>query len=179
MSDERTNDRERQENEEIKVTDRRIFTPDGRLRDEYSYLEKEGAGGESPPAAVAPESPPQAPPPAEPEVTPPAAAPPAGGEGATPGAQRPPIDLPPSAEGPGAPTFYDLVAVLAEPVQVYLGDVELPGGRSGENLQMARLHIDLLEILRTKTAMSLSSQESAFLEDVLYQLRMRYVQKRG
>ena len=44
---------------------------------------------------------------------------------------------------------------------------------------MARLHIDLLDVLRQKTAGNLTAQESAFLEDLLYRLRVRYVQKRG
>jgi hypothetical protein len=44
---------------------------------------------------------------------------------------------------------------------------------------MARLHIDLLDLLRQKTAGNLTVQESAFLEDLLYRLRVRYVQKRG
>ncbi len=44
---------------------------------------------------------------------------------------------------------------------------------------MARLHIDLLDVLRQKTAGNLTAQERAFLEDLLYRLRVRYVQKRG
>jgi hypothetical protein len=44
---------------------------------------------------------------------------------------------------------------------------------------MARLHIDLLAVLRQKTAGNLTAQEAAFLEDLLYRLRVRYVQKRG
>ena len=46
-------------------------------------------------------------------------------------------------------------------------------------MEMARLHIDLLEILRQKTLGNLTAQESGFLEDLLYRLRLRYVQKRG
>ena len=44
---------------------------------------------------------------------------------------------------------------------------------------MARLHIDLLDVLRQKSAGNLTAQEAAVLEDVLYRLRLRYVQKRG
>ncbi len=69
--------------------------------------------------------------------------------------------------------------MLAEPVSLYLGDIPLPDGQSAENLEMARLHIDLLDVLRQKTAGNVSAQESAVLEDVLYRLRLRYVQKRG
>jgi hypothetical protein len=86
------------------------------------------------------------------------------------------VELPGAPSGLGA-TFYDLVAMLAEPVSLYLGDMELPDGQSAENLEMAQLHIDLLEVLRQKTAGNLSAQESAFLEDLLYRVRVRYVQK--
>ncbi len=69
--------------------------------------------------------------------------------------------------------------MITEPVAFYLGDEALPDGRSMENLDMARLHIDLLDVLRQRTAGNLTAQEQAVLEDLLYRLRVRYVQKRG
>jgi hypothetical protein len=69
--------------------------------------------------------------------------------------------------------------MLAEPVPIYLGDARLPDGQVATNLELARLYIDLLEILRQKTAGNLDAQERAFLEDLLYRLRVRYVQKMG
>jgi Domain of unknown function (DUF1844) len=155
---------------EIKVTDKRMFTPDGELREEYRFLgEKSTAAPEPPPpAARRPEPAPE----------------PLGGQGApaagraprTPAEEPPPLDLPGTPPGLG-PTFYDLVAMLAEPVPIYLGEVELPDGQSAENLEMARLHIDLLDVLRQKTAGNLAAQESDFLEDLLYRMRVLYVQK--
>jgi len=142
---------------EIKVTDKRMFTPEGELREEYRFL-----GEKSTAAAPPPEAPSPAPEPAP--VRPESQAPP------------PPLELPGTPPELG-PTFYDLVAMLAEPVPLYLGDMELPDGQSAENLEMAQLHIDLLEVLRQKTAGNLTAQESAFLEDLLYRLRVRYVQK--
>ena len=68
---------------------------------------------------------------------------------------------------------------MAEPVPIYLGDARLPDGQVATDLEMARLHIDLLDVLRQKTAGNLDPQERAFLEDLLYRLRVRYVQKRG
>jgi len=73
----------------------------------------------------------------------------------------------------------DLVAMLAEPVPIFLGDASMGEGPPQEDLEMARLHIDLLDVLRRKTIGNLTAQESQVLEDVLYQLRMRYVQKQG
>ena len=92
--------------------------------------------------------------------------------------RAPTLEIPTAGPG-GAPSFYDLVAVLAEPASLYLGDLTLPDGTSAENLEMARLHIDLLAVLRQRTAGNLSAQESAFLEDLLYRFRVRFVQKRG
>jgi hypothetical protein len=93
--------------------------------------------------------------------------------------EPPPLDLPGTPPGFGAPTFYDLAAILAEPVALYLGDLEMEDGQTAENLEMARMHIDLLDVLRQKTVGNLTAQEAAFLEDLLYRLRVRYVQKRG
>ena len=48
-----------------------------------------------------------------------------------------------------------------------------------ENLEIARLYIDLLEVLRQKSAGNLDPEEQEFLDELLYRIRMRYVQKRG
>lgn len=168
--------------EGIKVTDRRMFTPDGELREEYRHL-AEGANArpeeeESRSSGARPE-PAEPPPPSgedrRREAGPAAAAP-------DPNEQRPPVEFPDAgpggalAEGPG---FLDLLGILAEPVAFYLGDARLPTGESGENLEAARFHIDLLDVLRQKTAGNLDAQEASALEDLLYRLRVRYVQKRG
>ena len=147
---------------DIKVTDRRMFTPEGELREGYGEEEGEAASAETVAPAPAPEPPPaQVPEPARPIP------------------ERPPLDLPPTSGGIGGASFYDLVGVLADTAVLYLGEVPLPDGQSAENLELARLHIDLLDILRQRTAGNLSAQESAFLEDALYRLKLRYVQKRG
>lgn len=80
---------------------------------------------------------------------------------------------------PSKPTLYDLVGALAQPIALYLGDAKLPDGQTMENLDLARLHIDLLDLLEEKTQGNLTSEESSFLNDLLYQLRLRYVEKRG
>lgn len=154
---------------EIRVTDKRMFTPDGRLREEYAR-EIEAAADvaddpASPPAPEVASEPAAGAPVAEPQLPPPTAA--------------PPLELPGTPPGLGGPSFVDLIAVLAEPASLYLGELELPDGQSAENLEMARLHIDLLDLLRQRTAGNVTAQERAVLEDVLYRLRLRYVQKRG
>ena len=161
------------EKKEIKVTDKRMFMPDGKLKEEYSFLdEKSTVEPAAAPPAPAQATPPPPPPAAEarrpaPESQwePPRQAGPAGWDSSP---------LPSELEGA---SFFDLVAMLAEPVPIYLGDAPLPDGGSAENPEMARFHIDLLDVLRQKTAASLTAEESAFLEDLLYRLRVRYVQK--
>lgn len=122
----------------FKVTDKRMFTPEGELREERRGAEA-------------------APPAPEPAVAAP----------------------PPSEFDALAPGFYDLLAVLAEPAAIYLGDATLPDGTIAVDLELARAHIDLLAVLQEKTAGNLEAGEAAALEDILYRLRMRYVQKRG
>ncbi len=147
---------------EIKVTDKRMFTPDGRLREEFEQEIEVGVSEAATGAAV--EAPRPEPAPSEP---PPAAE------------RSPGLELPGTPPELGGPSFFDLVGALAEPASIYLGDVALPDGSSAENLEAARFHIDLLDLLRKRTAGNLSAQEHAVLEDVLYRLRLRYVQKRG
>ncbi len=146
----------------IKVTDKRMFTPDGELREEYRDLAD----------APVPAPPVPAPPPAEPAASPAAGVSPE----LPPPAGRVEIPGPPPGTGP---TFYDLVGLLAEPIPLYLGDATLPDGQKIENPEMARLHIDLLDVLRRKTLGNLDPQELAVLEDLLARARMRYVQKWG
>ena len=185
------------DDKELKVTDKRMFTPEGELREEFRHLDREAATSERPaaPAAAgevgdepaAEEAAGARPEPAEKASEPVGPAPSAAGT--SPGAEQPsageptegapPLEIPGTPEGLGAPTFMDLVTLLAEPIAVYLGDIEMPDGESAENLDMARLHIDLLDVLRRKTAGNLEVGEARLLEDLLYRCRLRYVQKRG
>ncbi len=158
----------------IRVTDRRMFTPEGDLREEVKR-ELESGSQSADVQAQAAESDSESQRPAGAGPTPFAA--PAASAQQPPVA--PPLELPGTPPGLGAPTFYDLISVLGEPAALYLGDVRLPDGSSAENLDLARFHIDLLDLLRQRTQGSLSVQERAVLEDLIYRLRLRYVQKRG
>ena len=164
----------------VQVTDRRMFTLDGELRDEFRYLEEENretpeASPGSRPAAPQPAAPrPAAPQPAAPR--PPAAAPP----------PTPRVEGYPDRSASSAPGFLDLVGLLAEPASIYLREASSDdlGTMAGDaqkdqNLELARLHIDLLEVLQQKTASNLDPQERAMLDDVVYRLRLAYVQTRG
>lgn len=147
------------QDKEIKVTDKRMFTPEGELREEYRFLSEKSTPEAAPSAPSAEPASPSQPEPRR--------------------AATLEMDMDDTGQGfpGGGPGLYDLAAMLAEPAAIYLGDAPLPDGQWAENLEMARLHIDLLDVLRQKTAGNLSAQESAFLEDLLYRLRVRYVQK--
>lgn len=75
------------------------------------------------------------------------------------------------------PGFETLVSYLSTTAMFQLG---LIPGPSGEPMPVdtpsAKRTIDLLEVLQEKTAGNLSEDESHLLEDVLYELRMTFVE---
>lgn len=67
---------------------------------------------------------------------------------------------------------------LSSSALVNLGEVPDPDdGQTKTHLSMARHTIDLLSMLEEKTQGNLSSQEEELLKDILFELRMKYVQK--
>src|SRR6185369_17012263 len=99
-----------------------MFTPDGELREEYRFLSEKSTASAEPASRETPPEPPPARPAPEPAPEPPRR----GAAGRAPRAEEPPpLGFPETPPGLG-PTFYDLVAMLAEPVPIYLGDMELP-----------------------------------------------------
>lgn len=139
-----------------------MFTADGQLREEYRHIESDSDSEAV--AAAAPSAPLERPLERQPE--PPSPAAPAGAE-------------PVETLGADAPSFLDLVALLAEPASIYLQQAQVPNVESAQNLELARLHIDLLALVKQKTSGNLTEQEKALLEDALYQLRRHYLELRG
>jgi hypothetical protein len=154
----------------IKVTDKRLFTAEGELKSEFRDLDDPESRAEDG-ARQTPEAPP------EPAVM----ADPAAETASAREEVTPPADDGVESPGPGyaPPTFFDLVGVVAQPIALYLGDAKMPDGESLENLELARLYIDLLEVLHQKSSGNLSSEEESFLKDLLYQLKLRCVEKSG
>ena len=75
--------------------------------------------------------------------------------------------------------FNALVLSLGSSVIVHLG--EAPDPTSGQKrekpeFQMAQQSIDLLAMLQEKTRGNLTDEEARFLDNMLYDLRMLYVQ---
>lgn len=75
-------------------------------------------------------------------------------------------------------SFTALVISLASSAAVHFGDLGDPvtGEKRPANLIAARHAIDLLSILEAKTAGNLTGDEQQVLEQVLVELRMRFVQ---
>jgi hypothetical protein len=73
--------------------------------------------------------------------------------------------------------FATFVLSLSHSVLVHLGDAPDPsGGPARRDTAMAKQTIDLLGVLQEKTVGNLSGEEERLLDQVLYDLRMRYVE---
>ena len=84
-----------------------------------------------------------------------------------------PHDAPPA----GPVDFSGLLMSLASNAMVHLGE-PLPDGRTAPvNLPHAQEMIDLLTLLEAKTKGNLTPAESSLLANLLYTLRLRYVEK--
>jgi hypothetical protein len=110
--------------------------------------------GEPPDAAGAQAAPAPSPEPPSPQ------APPAGRAD-----RLPPVDF---------PTF---VLSLGSSALMHMGEVEHPtSGVAEKNLPMAKHSIDILSMLQEKTKGNLSPPEAELLENLLYDLRLQYVE---
>jgi len=83
-------------------------------------------------------------------------------------------------ESPGASdlTFSGFILSLATTAAFHFGDLEDPetGHRSEPDLDSAARIIEVLTMLQEKTKGNLIPEEDRVLDDLLYELRMRYVQ---
>jgi hypothetical protein len=71
--------------------------------------------------------------------------------------------------------FSTFVLSLTTSAMVHLGEAPHPDGATRKELTLAKQTIDLLGLLRDKTRGNLTEEESKLMEDVLYDLRLRYV----
>lgn len=79
---------------------------------------------------------------------------------------------------PTAVTFVGFVLSLAHTAAFHFGDVADPvSGQAGTvNLAAAQQIIDILALLELKTRGNLTAEERQLLEQLVYELRMRYVE---
>jgi len=107
------------------------------------------------------------------------AAPARGSGGPAAPSSSPPIGAPPAMGGPspGAHDLQALFSMLASSALVCLGaEVDPATGEAQVDLEQARELIDLLLLLRDKTEGNRTEPESTFLEQILYDLQIRFVQ---
>jgi Domain of unknown function (DUF1844) len=163
----------------FKITDRRLFNPDGSPREEIREEEPapaqpETQTGSTPPeagearAAEAPQK----------GATREAVEEAARAEGVTPSRAERDRDARGAAppEGAASEEFLMLVEFIASFAADALGMVNHPGGGGGGvNLQLAKQCIDMLATLQQKTHDNLNGEETQFLDMILSQLRMQYV----
>ncbi|HXA18550.1 MAG TPA: DUF1844 domain-containing protein [Thermoanaerobaculia bacterium] len=155
---------------EIKVTDRRIFTADGEIREEFRqdikpgdpFVAKPAEQSAEPPAAKAEAKPAERRPSASPE-------PPAG--------ERRNKSIADKAQNPGTP-FADFVEPLIAQAYVSLGMLRDPYGQKPKiDVGAARQMIEILTMLKDKTAGNLTPDEDDFLSTHLGELKLAFVQR--
>ncbi len=140
----------------FKVTDRRLFKPDGTMREDLPAQEERQ---ELPPAVVLP--------------TPPA---PAQEHSIAPDGYLDEND--PNAM-PEQTMFTEFLMGIASSAFIYLGLVEHPAtGKRQVDLMAAKESIDMLSMLRDKTRGNLTRGEERFFEELLSDLRMQFVSMR-
>lgn len=156
----------------FKVTDRRLFNPDGTPRDIAQEAEQV-APQSAVPSADANNT-------VQPSV---GAPPPRTTAQSAPPEQHEPVAPAPESSAPlgGDPTpFANLVMFIASPAAAALGMTEHPGLPAGEiDLPLAKHCIDLLATVQQKTHGNLSAQEGQIIEGLLAELRMQYVSLAG
>ncbi len=153
-------DDEEEEQSSFKVTDHRMFTTEGEIREQQQPEQGEQAPPqkEEPPKASQEEKP-------EPE----ASQEPSQKEEAEGTAEQDPSQ---------GVNFASFLLSLATTGMVHLGEIPEPSsGQKMEDLEAARQMIDILGILKEKTEGNLSAEESHLLENVLYELRMKFMGK--
>ena len=151
------------EKEQIKVTDKRIFTPEGDIREEFREDIKPAAPMADPPAR----------PPSEPPVEPSRRA---SDEGSQAADRR--KTLADKAANPGTP-FSNFLEPLIAQAYMSLGMLPNPYQPQGARIDVAaaRQMIDILNVLHDKTAGNLSPAEDDFLKTHLGELKLAFVKR--
>ena len=150
---------------ELKVTDKRIFTPEGDIREEF----REDIRPADPAAAARPHATKEAP-----------AAPAPAGSNTKP-SQPPPAEstrtLADKAQNPGT-AFADFVEQLIAQGYMALGMLKNPyQQKPSVDAPAARQMIEILGVLKEKTAGNLTEQEEDFLNTHLGELKLAFVQR--
>jgi|SRR5579863_7351757 hypothetical protein len=164
--------------ESFTVTDRRLFTSEGEIREEVSQEEVSSAATPTPPpppvqAAVAP-------PQQELDTPPPPTAAEQREQADAYRKSAKDLDARVELSGHSAKelemTFERFMASLYMSAMMQLGLMHEQGGQPRVDLIGARQTIDTLSLLSEKTKGNLTGTEENFLQNCLYELRMAYVE---
>ena len=81
----------------------------------------------------------------------------------------------------GGIDFYTFVLSLASSAFVNLGDAPHPdtGEPTAPNFELAQQAIDIIAMLREKTKGNLTAEEEKFVDNLLTDLRLRFVTRRA
>jgi Domain of unknown function (DUF1844) len=184
----------RREETEFKVSDKRLFTPEGELRDAteeqttttVTAVATEAAPPEAPAAAAknvaatAASAPAAVTPAAESEVPEPPS--PSEQQAQHDAYQQSSRELDAQVERGGHSakelqmSFERFMASLYMTAMMQLGLMHEQGGQPGVDLIGARQTIDTLSMIAEKTKGNLTPKEQGFLQNCLYELRMAYVE---
>jgi hypothetical protein len=168
MSEEQTN---------FKVTDRRLFNPDGSPRDlppDEKQPEAQTAPTVEPPAPAAPSAPESSTASAQARID---AAEGDLSSGAAVGDESEDLDAEIELPGSDDPaSFVNFIMSIASNAAASLGMMEHPVTHKREvDLELGKHWIDILGMLREKTKGNLSPQEQQIIDGLLADLRMQYV----
>ena len=156
---------------EIKVTDKRIFTAEGEIREEFRQEIKPGDPFAAKPAERVAEQPAAK---AEPK---PAERRQAANPEPPPGGERRNKSIADKAQNPGTP-FADFIEPLIAQAYVSLGMLRDPYGQKPKiDVGAARQMIEILTMLKDKTAGNLTPDEDDFLTTHLGELKLAFVQR--
>jgi hypothetical protein len=77
-------------------------------------------------------------------------------------------------------TFINFIFSLSTSALIQLGEIQDPiTQKQSKNLPLAKQTIDLIGMLKEKTKGNLTLEEEKFIDNVLFDLRMRYVKAVG
>ncbi len=96
-------------------------------------------------------------------------------------AEEPPKGEAPKNEEPFPEIdFNSFIFSLSTSALIQLGEIEDPfTQKEAKNLPLAKQTIDLISMLKEKTKGNLAPEEEKLIENILYDLRMRYIKAAG
>ena len=153
--------------EQIKVTDKRIFTPEGEIREEFRQQIKPADPAIAKPAETTESAQAQKTPKPQPPRD----------QGPPPGVGERRRTLADKAQNPGT-AFTDFVEPLIAQAYMSLGMLRNPyQPKPTVDVQAARQMIEILTMLKEKTAGNLTPDEEDFLSTHLGELKLAFVQR--